>query len=351
MNTYLLSNLVFNEIEYYSYLNLWLIILFLLFTMYFILLNSCLLFYSTIYFNHSLIELYITFLSLIILLFIISPSLIILLDYDIVLIPEFLIYTLGYQWAWNLNIVNFFNHNYNIYIDQYVVNPKIHSNIYNTDSINTASEELYWYWERFLDRSNDNLSFPADFSWPYNIFDLPYILKLFTGSYMISIIGVYPKEIILCHYGCLLTYIALEYSWENHLKCHVTDLCNRVVDSVNRTVVGDLYNLNKDMGLQVQYWINEPTRTLSNNNSLLIPCYSIIKIFLLSYDVIHSIGFYSLGVKMDAIPARINVTQSLRTLFKGEYRGFCFELCGQGHSAMVLTGVLMTYLNKYKIKY
>jgi heme/copper-type cytochrome/quinol oxidase subunit 2 len=44
---------------------------------------------------------------------------------------------------------------------------------------------------------------------------------------------------------------------------------------------------------------------------------------------------------MDAIPARINVTQSLRPLFKGEYRGFCFELCGQGHAVMLLTALCL----------
>jgi heme/copper-type cytochrome/quinol oxidase subunit 2 len=44
---------------------------------------------------------------------------------------------------------------------------------------------------------------------------------------------------------------------------------------------------------------------------------------------------------MDAIPARINVTQSLRPLFKGEYRGFCFESCGQGHAVMLLTALII----------
>jgi heme/copper-type cytochrome/quinol oxidase subunit 2 len=87
------------------------------------------------------------------------------------------------------------------------------------------------------------------------------------------------------------------------------------------------------------------TRTLINNSSLLIPLYCIIKILLLSYDVIHSIGFYSIGIKMDAIPARINLTQSLRPLFKGEYRGFCFESCGQGHGSMLLTAISLKSLN------
>lgn len=82
------------------------------------------------------------------------------------------------------------------------------------------------------------------------------------------------------------------------------------------------------------------TRLLINNESVLLPLYSIIKLFLLSYDVIHSITYYSLGIKIDAIPARINITNSIRPLIKGEYRGYCFELCGQGHSIMILTSIV-----------
>jgi len=79
------------------------------------------------------------------------------------------------------------------------------------------------------------------------------------------------------------------------------------------------------------------SRLFINNNYLILPLYATIKMLLLSYDVIHSIGYYSLGIKIDAIPGRINITQSIRPLLKGEYRGFCFELCGQGHSSMLLT--------------
>ena len=76
------------------------------------------------------------------------------------------------------------------------------------------------------------------------------------------------------------------------------------------------------------------------SNYLLIPLYSSIKLFTISFDVIHSIGLYNLGVKLDAIPGRLNVLLNIRSLMKGEYRGFCYELCGQGHSAMIICGSL-----------
>ncbi len=55
--------------------------------------------------------------------------------------------------------------------------------------------------------------------------------------------------------------------------------------------------------------------------------------------MIHAIGFYSTGVKIDAIPGRINLASTLRSLFKGEHRGFCFESCGQGHAATLIVGL------------
>lgn len=63
----------------------------------------------------------------------------------------------------------------------------------------------------------------------------------------------------------------------------------------------------------------------------------------MSYDVIHSVGFYSVGIKMDAIPAKINLSQSIRTLQKGQYRGFCFELCGNGHTSMLLSSIVIIF--------
>ena len=65
---------------------------------------------------------------------------------------------------------------------------------------------------------------------------------------------------------------------------------------------------------------------------------------MFSFDVIHSIGFYSFGSKVDAIPGRINLACTLRFLGKGEHRGFCFELCGQGHSSMLMVALCLFLL-------
>jgi hypothetical protein len=82
---------------------------------------------------------------------------------------------------------------------------------------------------------------------------------------------------------------------------------------------------------------------------IILPIYSFIRLFVYSFDVIHTLGFYSWGIKIDAIPGRINLANTLRLLWKGEYRGKCFELCGQGHLSMIINSLVIPlfyiYLN------
>jgi heme/copper-type cytochrome/quinol oxidase subunit 2 len=77
-----------------------------------------------------------------------------------------------------------------------------------------------------------------------------------------------------------------------------------------------------------------------SNSIIILPLLATIKFIVYSYDVIHSLGIYSLGIKIDAIPGRYNVTSIIRTIIKGEHRGFCYELCGYGHSSMLIVGMV-----------
>ena len=79
---------------------------------------------------------------------------------------------------------------------------------------------------------------------------------------------------------------------------------------------------------------------------ILLPIYSFIRLFVYSFDVIHTLGFYSWGIKIDAIPGRINLANTLRLLWKGEYRGKCFELCGQGHLSMIINSLVLLLINR-----
>ena len=79
------------------------------------------------------------------------------------------------------------------------------------------------------------------------------------------------------------------------------------------------------------------------NIYILIPLWSSIKIYIFSLDVIHSLSFYSFGFKLDAIPGRINFTNSLRSLIQGINRGFCYELCGEQHNTMLNAWIYLYY--------
>lgn len=52
-----------------------------------------------------------------------------------------------------------------------------------------------------------------------------------------------------------------------------------------------------------------------------------------SSDVIHSFAIPGLGIKMDAIPGRLNQISFIPDRY-GVFTGYCSELCGAGHSYM-----------------
>lgn len=88
-------------------------------------------------------------------------------------------------------------------------------------------------------------------------------------------------------------------------------------------------------------------RLLDVDNRVVLPIHTPIRLLVTANDVIHSFGVPSLGVKIDAIPGRINHA-SIYLLRPSTYYGNCFELCGAGHERMsiVIDGVdTNTYLS------
>ena len=79
-------------------------------------------------------------------------------------------------------------------------------------------------------------------------------------------------------------------------------------------------------------------RLLTTDNTLVVPVRKNIKMLITSdpAGVIHSWAMPSLGVKMDAIPGRLNETY-FNIKEPGMYYGQCSELCGPGHGFMPIT--------------
>ncbi len=74
-------------------------------------------------------------------------------------------------------------------------------------------------------------------------------------------------------------------------------------------------------------------RLLTTTNPPVLPIDTNIEIETAATDVIHSWSIPSLGIKLDAVPGRINKTW-LRINQVGTYYGQCSQLCGQGHAYM-----------------
>lgn len=74
-------------------------------------------------------------------------------------------------------------------------------------------------------------------------------------------------------------------------------------------------------------------RLLDVDNYLVIPINCQIRFLVSSLDVIHSFTVPSLGIKVDAVPGRINQI-SIYIQRPGIYYGQCSEICGVNHRFM-----------------
>jgi cytochrome c oxidase subunit 2 len=74
-------------------------------------------------------------------------------------------------------------------------------------------------------------------------------------------------------------------------------------------------------------------RLLTADNEMVVPVNKIVHVLVTGADVIHSFTVPSFGVRIDAVPGRINETWFKATI-EGVYYGQCSELCGKDHSFM-----------------
>jgi len=74
-------------------------------------------------------------------------------------------------------------------------------------------------------------------------------------------------------------------------------------------------------------------RLLAVDNEAVVPVNEVIKVQLTSTDVIHAFGVPSFGVRMDAIPGRLNETW-FKIDKEGVFYGQCYFICGKDHAYM-----------------
>ena len=85
----------------------------------------------------------------------------------------------------------------------------------------------------------------------------------------------------------------------------------------------------------------QPPRLLGVDNDMVVPVNKVIRVEVTGADVIHSFAVPAFGIKIDAIPGRLN-----ETWFKAEktgmYYGECSQLCGRDHAFMPIAIKVVT---------
>jgi cytochrome c oxidase subunit 2 len=74
-------------------------------------------------------------------------------------------------------------------------------------------------------------------------------------------------------------------------------------------------------------------RLLAVDNEMVVPVNKVVHVLVTGADVIHSFNVPSFGIRIDAVPGRINDTWFKATK-QGVFYGQCSELCGKDHSFM-----------------
>jgi cytochrome c oxidase subunit 2 len=77
-------------------------------------------------------------------------------------------------------------------------------------------------------------------------------------------------------------------------------------------------------------------RLLFVDNPLILPINTEIRLLITSSDVLHSWAVPSFGIKIDAVPGRLNQV-SLFIKREGRFYGQCSELCGVNHAFMPIS--------------
>ncbi|QOD38203.1 cytochrome c oxidase subunit II [Candidatus Wolbachia massiliensis] len=95
-------------------------------------------------------------------------------------------------------------------------------------------------------------------------------------------------------------------------------------------------------------FIEGDLKLFSVDNNVVLPINTNVRLQVTAGDVIHSWGIPAFGIKIDAIPGRLN--EAWFNIKKpGIYYGQCYELCGQGHGFMpiVVKAVSKEDFNKW----
>ena len=76
-------------------------------------------------------------------------------------------------------------------------------------------------------------------------------------------------------------------------------------------------------------------RLLAVDNEMVVPVNKVVRVLVIGAEVIHSYSIPAFGIKIDAVPGRLNETW-FKAEREGMYYGQCSQLCGRDHAFMPL---------------
>ncbi len=104
------------------------------------------------------------------------------------------------------------------------------------------------------------------------------------------------------------------------------------------TIEGDLPNVLTDevRAMLADYGYSDDEFLLATDNAVVVPVNAVVRLQITASDVIHSWTIPAFGVKLDAVPGRLQETWFAAEK-EGVYFGQCSELCGINHAYMPIT--------------
>ena len=85
-------------------------------------------------------------------------------------------------------------------------------------------------------------------------------------------------------------------------------------------------------------------RLLETDDILILPVNVHLRVIVTSLDTLHSFSIPNLGIKIDAIPGRLN-KMDIYIYRMGIFYGQCSEICGIGHGFMPINLYVVSFLN------
>jgi len=134
----------------------------------------------------------------------------------------------------------------------------------------------------------------------------------------------------------IIKAIGKQWYWNYEIEFPFLNIFDMELDFKRR--IYDSYIVSKDDLIEGQL------RNLEVDQPLVVPVKTHLDVVVTADDVLHSFSIPSLGIKVDAVPGRLN-HMGVFVERSGVFYGQCSELCGTNHGFMPIKALGLSYNN------